>query len=258
MTEPESPAPRDIEHWARPVDRLHVEGVAAGAHNLNVDGRQLTGPLKGFGQMWQRTYRVRLPGVTFTPEAVIAEWKANFPKFWLPGNRFYGTPAGIAPGEVAVLNLAGPLNLTGPGEAPLIYTGIRVIFADDVSFSFMTPEGHIVAGMNVFSAFVEEGVVIAQVQCLVRPSDPLYELSARMGLLYRTEDNFWRHTVESLAAHLGVKTQAVITTRLVDSQVQWSQAGAVWHNAAVRTALHMLGAPVRWLGRLLRGVGRSG
>jgi hypothetical protein len=252
MTTPNSEPPRDAEHWAQPVERLRVEGIAAGAHNLNVEGRQLTGPLKGFGQMWKRTYRVRLPGVTATPEDVIATWKAHFQKFWLKGNRFYGTPKGIAPGEVAVLNLAGPLNVTGPGDAPLIYTGIRVIYADDVSFAFMTPEGHIVAGMNTFSAFVDEGTPVAQVQCLVRPSDPLYEISARMGVLYRTEDNFWKHTVEALATHFGVTTAAVITTELVDPRVQWLAAGNVWHNAAVRTGLYMLGAPLRWVAKLFK------
>jgi hypothetical protein len=251
MTEPEALPPRDANHWAKPVDRLHVQGIPDQAHNLNVEGRQLTGPLKGFGQMWKRTYKVRLAGVDTTPEAVIAAWKQNFQKFWLRGNRFYGTDKGIAPGEVAVLNLAGPLNVTGPGDEPLIYTGIRVIYADDVSFSFMTPEGHIVAGMNTFSAFIDDGAVVAQVQCLVRPSDPLYEISARMGVLYRTEDNFWRHTVEALGAHFGVTSQAIITTELIDPSVQWSAAGAVWHNAAVRTGLHMLGAPFRWIGKRL-------
>jgi hypothetical protein len=105
--------------------------------------------------------------------------------------------------------------------------------------------------MNTFSAFVDDGAVVAQVQCLVRPSDPLYEISARMGVLYRTEDNFWRHTVEALGAHFGVTSQAIITTELIDPSVQWSAAGAVWHNAAVRTGLHMLGAPFRWIGKRL-------
>jgi hypothetical protein len=71
-------------------------------------------------------------------------------------------------------------------------------------------------------------------------------------MLYQTEDAFWKHTVESLAAHLGVQTQAVITTELVDPRVQWSAARNVWHNAAIRTGLYMLGAPVRWVRGLFR------
>jgi len=225
--------------WAKPVDKLKVSGVSGEAINLNVEGRALTGPLKGFGQMWQRTYKVRLPGVKVTSAEVIRTWKENFQKFWPRGNRFYGTMAGIAPGEVAVLNLAGPLGVTGPGESPLISTGILVIYADDVSFSFMTPEGHPVAGMNTFSAYEEEGAVAAQVQCLVRPSDPLYEISARLGILYRTEDDFWGHTVEAVAAHFGVKAQAETKISLVDPRVQWSEAKNLWHNAAMRTALYL-------------------
>ena len=43
---------------------------------------------------------------------------------------------------MAVLNLAGPGGVTAPGGLPVISTGVMVIYADDVSFTFMTPEGH--------------------------------------------------------------------------------------------------------------------
>lgn len=39
--------------WAEPVDRLHVRPLRAPALNLNVEGRQVTGPLQGFGSLWQ-------------------------------------------------------------------------------------------------------------------------------------------------------------------------------------------------------------
>jgi hypothetical protein len=232
------PPSRDAT-WAKPVGKLTVSGVSSEAGNLNVEGRALTGPLKGFGQMWQRTYKTRLAGVKTTPAEVIKTWKESFQKFWPRGNRFYGTLAGIAPGEVAVLNLAGPLGITGPGDSSLIYTGILVIYADDVSFSFMTPEGHPVAGMNTFSAYDDDGTVVAQVQCLVRTNDPLYEISARLGIFFRTEDAFWAYTVEAVAAHFGVKTQAETKVSLIDPRVQWSEAKNVWQNAAIRTGLYM-------------------
>ena len=46
----------------RPSSRLEVGAVPAGAINLNVAGRRLAGPVQGFGQLWQKTYRVRLHG----------------------------------------------------------------------------------------------------------------------------------------------------------------------------------------------------
>jgi hypothetical protein len=83
--------------WAKPVDHLHTSGVPKGAVNLNVEGRQLTGPLRGFGQLWQKTYRVRLDGIAITPEQVIKIWKERFPEFWPDGNRFYGPVSALCP-----------------------------------------------------------------------------------------------------------------------------------------------------------------
>ena len=48
-------ANRDAAHWAKMVSRLKVSQVPDGATNLNVDGRQLTSPIQGFGKMWQKT-----------------------------------------------------------------------------------------------------------------------------------------------------------------------------------------------------------
>jgi hypothetical protein len=229
MTDP-SPNPRDAGNWAQPVDKLNISGVQAGGMRLNVAGRHLTGPIRGFGQMWQKTYTVRLSGAAVTPQDVVKVWKAEFPNFWPKGNRFYGPLTGIKPGEVAVLNLAGPGGVTAPGETPVIATGIMVIYADDTSFSFMTPEGHILAGLITFSA---------QEEALIRTMDPLYEISFRLGVGHRTEDNFWLATLRSLAARFGVNGQPQLRSSLVDPRLQWSEAKNVWHNAAIRTAFYL-------------------
>lgn len=246
------PPPDENPHvasWALPVSKLKAEDVPAGAVNLNVDGRRLTGPLKGFGQMWQKTYRVRLPGIKQSPADIITTWKQNYGSFWPKGNHFYGSIIGIAPGEVAVLNLAGPGGLTGPGGAPLISTGVMVIYADDVSFSFMTPEGHIFAGMITFSADNDEGEPAAQIQVLIRANDPVYELGCRLGVVHKTEDTHWHATLSNLAAHFGVREpQVEQKNTLVDPRLQWGEAKNIWHNAAVRTALYM---PVTLVKRLM-------
>ncbi len=58
--------PRDAGNWAKPVGKLHVDQVPAGARNL-VEGKRLVGPLQGFGKMWQKTYRARLDGADSRP-----------------------------------------------------------------------------------------------------------------------------------------------------------------------------------------------
>ena len=241
------PTPTPESAWTQPVDRLKVAGVPAEAVNLNVDDRQLIGLLRGFGQLWRKTFRIRLEGAQVSPAEVVKIWKEDFPKFWPKGNHFYGSTEKIAPGEVAVLNLAGPYGLTGPGGAPFISTGILVIYADDVSFSFMMPEGHMFAGMITFSAFEEEGCTLAQAQVLIRPYDPLYELSFRLGIGHAMEDALWTHTLRSVAAHFGVTGTPQKTVVLEDASLQWAEARNIRHNAAIRTALYTLAAPARWV-----------
>jgi hypothetical protein len=239
--------------WARPVDRLRVDNIQPGAVNLNVNSRHLTSPLNGFGQMWQKTYRIRLSGANATPQQVIKVWKENFPKFWLEGNYFYGPKAGIAPGEVAVLNLAGPYNIRAPGDAPMVSTGILIIYADEESFSFMTPEGHMFAAFNTFSAYNEDGSTVAQIQALIRASDPLYEIGMRVGVINKTEDNFWHTDLKNLAAYFGVDGAVQQTNTLIDPRLQWKYARNIYQNAAIRTSFYHLTAPVRWVISIFRG-----
>jgi len=223
----------DSANWAKSVDRLQVGNVPAGGINLNVQGKQLSSPLRGFGQMWQKTYRVTLTGQSVEPTRLISEWKANFPSFWPKGNSFYGKLGSITPGDVAVLNLSGPARSS-------ISTGIMVIYADDESFSFMTPQGHIFAGMITFSGFEDEGATVAQIQALIRASDPVFEIAARLGIVHKQEDTFWHGTLTNLARHFSVTNPSVTQKDIiVDPRVQWGEAKNVWHNSAIRTGVHL-------------------
>src|SRR3712207_5375731 len=141
----EAQGQRDAASWAKQVTKLKVGEVPVEAINRNVDGRRVMSPIQGFGKMWQKTYRVALTGAEVTPAQVISEWKENFASFWPERNLFYGPLTGIEPGEVAVLNL------TMPGRLKLS-TGVFVLYADEESFTFMTPQGHMFAGWITFSA----------------------------------------------------------------------------------------------------------
>jgi hypothetical protein len=243
---------RNQESWAQPVDRLRVPDLQAGAVNLNVEGRKVTGPVQGFGQMWQKTYTNRLVGPQISPRALIQDWKENFASFWPQGNRFYGLSTAITPGQVAILNLAGPGGINPPG-GPMISTGIVVIYADEESFSFMTPQGHMFAGMITFSAYRQEENTVAQIQALIRASDPIFELIFRLGLGHKMEDEFWLQTLRNLARHFDAPASAPQLRRvLVDPRLQWSEARNVWHNAAIRTSFYILLTPLRWVRRMVK------
>lgn len=235
---------RDGTAWAKPVAHLEITGVEPGSSGINVAGRRPTSPVHGFGRMWQKTYRIRLEGAGVGPAEVIEVWKRDFPTFWPKGNRFFAPLAGIAPGEVAVLDL------TMPGGLKLS-TGVLVLYADEESFTLMTPEGHMFAGWITFSAFDDGGVTAAQAHVLMRASDPLYEMGMTFGG-HRQEDRHWAHTLRSLAAAFGVEGDVVIEAVCVDRRRQWAKAGNVWHNAGIRSGMYTAMAPMRLMARPFR------
>ena len=139
--------------------------------NINVQGRLPTGPVKGFGRLWDKRYRLRIESGAPDPREIVSLWKAEFPDFWPGGNRFFpANGAAIAPGTVAVLNLRLPGGL-------VVATGLMVLYVSDTSFSFISIQGHIISGWITFSSFREGTATIMQVHPLFRPSDPLMELS---------------------------------------------------------------------------------
>lgn len=224
--------------WAKRVSVLRVSRASDGALPLTVHGRRVVGPMQGFGKMWRKSYRIGLGEAQLTPADVIATWKAHFPAFWPAGNRFFKPLAGIAPGEVALISL----DLPGPVE---LASGVLVLYADDESFTLMTPQGHTLAGWITFSANVEQGRIIAQAEVLMRASDPFYEL----GMIlfgHRQEDAFWAKTLRSLAAHLGTDGAIETHAECVDPRWQWRHAANIWHNAAIHSAFHAMSLPLRW------------
>jgi hypothetical protein len=155
--------------WASPTESLHVHESVEGADRGAVEGRRLSGPLQGFGKLWQKTYRVRLDGMEVTPEQVVSVWQKDYGSFWPATSRFCAPFSGVAPGEVALISdRRGGLQLS---------TGVLVLYADEVSFTFLCPQGHPFAGMITFSAHHDGDGTVAQVQAIIRAQDPLIELS---------------------------------------------------------------------------------
>jgi hypothetical protein len=232
-----APLPRDAASWAAKVDRLTVAGGGSGGSN--VAGRRLTGPVQGFGKMWKKTYWIEV-GPNISPPAVIAEWKGHFGEFWPQGNRFKGPLTGLSPGDVALLDVR-------VGGGVRLSTGVFVLYADDESFTLMTPEGHMFAGWITFSAerrgqaggrdAPARAPTVVQTEVLMRANDPLYELAMSLGG-HRKEDQFWIKTMTALGTHLGAPPTAVHTrTVCIDRKRQWGNAGHVWQNSMVRSML---------------------
>src|SRR5918992_1023482 len=240
MTEPTPPPeekkeaqPRDAAFWAKRVERLEVSDVPEGAANVNVHG-----------QLWQKTYRVRLTGVEVTPEEAVRIWKERFPEFQPPNSRFYPSMAGVAPGEVLFISAS-------VGGMP-VHTGVRVIYADNESFTVMTPEGHPESGWNTFSAYQDDdGVTVAQIQSLARADDPIYEIAFRI-VGSTAQERIWTHVLKSLAAHFGADEPVRLEKVCVDPKVQWSQAKNVWYNASIRSVFYTIAVPLRRIGGLIR------
>lgn len=225
-----SETPRDAANWAAKTHRLHV-GDELRSVGYNVEGRRVAGPQQGFGRLWQRTSIVTL-GDAVSPEQLIADWRARFGSFWPAGSRFHGNLTGIAPGDVAALE-------TGP-----VTTGILVLYADETSFTFMTPEGHMFAAMITFSADEGPAGTRAKIDILLRTSDPIFE--AGWPYIRATEDKFWTATLRNLAAAHGVADAEVVqTTVLVDAKRIWKNWKNVVRNAGIRTVWHTVTSPLR-------------
>jgi hypothetical protein len=232
MGEPERRS-RTEGQWASPVESLHVHDSVQGADPSAVEGRQLSGPLQGFGKLWQKTYRVHLHRADVTPEQAIAVWKEDYGNFWPGSSRFCAPFSGVTPGEVALISdRRGGLQLS---------TGVLVLYADEVSFTFLCPQGHPFAGMITFSAHDEDGTTTAQVQAIIRAQDPLVELTMPL-YTHRQENKVWEHVLTALAARFGVDDATVsLDTVCVDRKRQWRRFGNIRHNAG----LHAITRPFR-------------
>ena len=170
MSEQEQAAARDATSWAKSVSQLNVSEVPEGALNLNVEGRRLASPIQGFGKMWQKTYQVRLPRRT---------------RLGPRGDRdLEGALPGLLAGGQPLLRAAhrnrarrrGAAQHGLPGKMKLS-TGVMVLYADEESFTLMTPEGHMFAGWITFSATAVGDDTVAQAQVLMRAQRP--DLRAR-------------------------------------------------------------------------------
>jgi hypothetical protein len=130
-----------------------------------------------------------------------------------------------------------------------VYTGVMVLYSDDVSFTVMTAEGLPEAGWNTFSAYEEDGATVVQIQSLARASDPIYEVGFRL-FGSTAQEKIWAHVLTSIAERFGVRERVRLEKDRVDPKLQWYRVGNLWHNAGLRSVLYTVAAQIRVLSRL--------
>lgn len=224
----EGPA-KDKGFWAKPTQSLQVTHTPKKARGLNVHGLRTVGPMNGFGQLWQKIYRLHIADQDISPEQAINALKDGFPAFQPYFNHFYPSPSGLIPGEIVLFDAMTP---GGP-----IASGVIILHADERSFTFITPEGHPESGMINFSAYSAGNKTIVQIVGLARANDPLFEGAFRM-IGSKMQVLIWKHVLTSLATNLGVPAAITRESMCVDQRLKWSQWGNIWKNAQIRTLLH--------------------
>jgi hypothetical protein len=224
----------NLRNWAKPVSELFVPAMPKEARNLNVNGLRAVGPVNGFGPLCQKIFRLHIQDPTITPEQAIAALKANFASFQPSFNRFHPSENGIRPGEIVLIDSSTP---GGP-----VSTGVMVLYADERSFTFNTPQGHPECGFVSFSGHDDSAGPIVQILGLARAGDPIYEAAFRL-VGSKIQTRIWTHVLTSLAVHLGVPADITFDQECLDSRLRWSHIGNLYYNAQIRTLIH---EPKRW------------
>lgn len=217
---------QDDGGWAPNFNRLQVAEKPEVAMNKNVHNRRVVGPLQGFGPMWEKTYLLTIDKPGLRPTDVITIMKQHFPQFQPPQNRFYPTIKGIKPGEIVLIDSSTP--------GGVVSTGVLVLYADDWSFTLMTPQGHPEAGWVTFSARSKGKSTEMQIQGLASAADPFYELAFRIAGS-KFQETIWKHVLSSLASYLGMEAKVKMEKACIRSDLQWARSGNLWYNAQIRS-----------------------
>jgi len=212
--------------WAQKMNKLHVTEKPEGALGKNMDGRRVIGQLQGFGPMWEKTYWIEIKKPGIKKEDVVLAMQDHFVKFQPSENLFYPTSKGIAPGEMIFIDSRTP--------GGIVSTGVMVLYMDDRSFTFITPQGHPEAGWITFSVDEREDSVYVQIQGLVRASDPFFEVAFSIAGS-KFQETIWKHVLSSLAKYLGVEENVQMKKYRPATDLQWSKVGNIWYNSQIRS-----------------------
>lgn len=197
--------------WATDRGPVKASELPVGA-GPNVLGRRATGPTEGFGELWLKQYTARCVDSPFEPPEIARVLRERLGSAWPPGNSMLLGRDGIIPGAVGSLALAMP----GGGR---LHTGVRVVHADELSFTFATLEGHMASGWINFSALGGGKAALFAVESLSRTGDPVFDAGFRL-FGHRSQEEFWRTTLERLAQGLGQEVTVATEKVLIDGNLK--------------------------------------
>lgn len=217
---------QDIFGWAKNIARLKVTEKPEGAMNKNVDNRRVIGPLQGFGPLWEKQYLLNVKKTIAKPSEIITTLKQHFPEFQPPINRFYPSKQGITPGAIVLIDSRTP--------GGIVSTGVLVLYADDTSFSLMTPQGHPEAGWVTFTAKQKKQSVEVKIRGVAGASDPFFEMAFRVAGS-KLQESIWKHVLSSLASYLEVEDNVNVEKNIIDSKLNWANTMNLWYNAQIRS-----------------------
>jgi len=212
--------------WAPKVHRLKVTEKPEGAFAKNMDGRKIIGQFQGFGPMWEKTYWLNIKKAGIKKEDVVLAMQEHFLEFQPSENSFYPTSKGIAPGEIIFIDSRTP--------GGIVSTGVMVLYMDDRSFTFITPQGHPEAGWVTFSVDEREDSIYVQIQGLARASDPFFEIAFKIAGS-KFQETIWKHVLSSLAKYLCVEENVQMKKYCSATDVQWSKASNIRYNSQIRS-----------------------
>lgn len=212
--------------WAPNMEKLHITEKPEGAFVKNMDGFRITGQIQGFGPMWEKTYWLEIEQPELSKEEVMLTLQEHFIEFQPRENKFYPTSKGLIPGEIIFIDSRTP--------GGIVSTGVMVLYKDERSFSFITPQGHPEAGWVTFSVDNQQDSIYVQIQGLVRSSDPFFEIAfALVGSKF--QETIWKHVLSSFARYLGVEENIHMKKYAPATDIQWSKAGNIWFNSQLRS-----------------------
>lgn len=219
--------------WMSPMSTLSVGPLPPGVRTLNVNGRRPCGVFRGFGTLWQKTYRLRLPAGTATPEAAFAILRSDLPALQPPSNQFYVAGGSMAPGSVVLIS-AKVMGMP-------VRTGVVVMYADEQEFSLLTAQGHPESGWVTFSAGYDGGEpgrdVIVRIQSLARASDPMFEFALRFLGAGKVQEGIWRHVLTALAARFDVPAEVSVEKQVLSGKFLWPNVWNLRYNSGAWTLL---------------------
>jgi len=217
---------QDILGWAKDITRLQVIEKPQGALNKNVNNRKVIGPLQGFGPLWQKQYLLDVKTTTAKPSEIITALKHHFPEFQPPINRFYPSTKGIDPGEIVLIDSQTP--------GGIVSTGVLVLYADDTSFSLMTPQGHPEAGWVTFNASQKKQSIEVKIRGVASASDPFFEMAFRITGS-KLQERIWTYVLSSLAHFLEVEDNVSMKKNIIYPGLNWANSKNLWYNAQIRS-----------------------